>query len=166
MKKSLSSIIVLTVICLISAVLLSVTNEITAPIIKETEKKATREALLVVYPNGGSFEELSVDELNLPSSVIAAYKASKGGYVFKISTTGYSSGLQVLCAVGSDGSVTGAKCLASSETLGYEKTYGDSFKGVNSGSVDGVDTVAGATKTTTAYKKAIKDALSSWDALK
>ncbi len=166
MKKSLSSVIVLTLICLISAVVLSVTNGITAPIIAETEKKATQEALLVVYPDGGSFEELSVDSLSLPSSVIAAYKASEGGYVFKMNTTGYSSGLQILCGVDSNGNVTGAKCLASSETLGYEKTYGDSFKGVGAGSVDSIDTIAGATKTTTAYKKAIKDALSSWDALK
>lgn len=165
MKKSLSSVIVLTTICLISAILLSVTNEITAPQIKEAENKATQAALLIVYPEGGDFDELNLESMNLPNSVIAAYKASAGGYVFKMSTTGYSSGLQILCGIDTNGNITGTKCLASSETLGYEKTYGDNFNGINSGSVDSVDTVAGATKTTTAYKNAVKDALSSWSSL-
>jgi Na+-translocating ferredoxin:NAD+ oxidoreductase RnfG subunit len=52
-------------------------------------------------------------------------------------------------------------CLSSSETLGHEKTFGESFVGKDAAGVDAVDTISGATKTTSAYKNAIKDALNT-----
>ncbi|MBQ7334164.1 MAG: FMN-binding protein [Clostridia bacterium] len=67
----------------------------------------------------------------------------------------------ILCGVNADGTVSGATCLASTETLGYEKTYGENFIGKNMEGVDGVDTVSGATKTTGAYRSAVKDALNA-----
>ena len=164
MKKGLSSVITLTLICLVIAGLLGVVNGFTAPVIAKAEAKAVQDALLVVYPSGGSFEKQEVPA-SLPKSVIEVYKASNGGYCFKLSVTGYSNGLQILCGVDGNGTITGAKCMASQETLGYEKTYGSSFTGITSQTVDSVDTVSGATKTTSAYKKAMKDALDSFVAL-
>ncbi len=164
MKKGLSSVLTLTLICLVIAGLLGVVNGFTAPVIEKAEAKAVQEALLVVYPNGGTFEKQALTS-DLPSSVIEVYKASNGGYCFKLSVTGYSSGLQILCGVDGNGVITGAKCMASQETLGYEKTYGDSFVGISGALIDTVDTVSGATKTTTAYKKAMRDALTSFASL-
>ena len=66
-----------------------------------------------------------------------------------------------MCGVSADGTVTGAVCLASTETLGFEKTFGESFTGKDAAGVDAVDTISGATKTTTAYKNAVKDALNA-----
>ena len=66
-----------------------------------------------------------------------------------------------MCGVSADGTVTGAVCLGSSETLGYEKTFGESFTGKDAAGVDAVDTISGATKTTAAYKNAVKDALNT-----
>lgn len=162
MKKSIQSVAVLTVICIVISVLLAVVNSITAPIIEKADAAKANEALLVVMPNGEGFEELSVSDYELPATVTNIYRENSGGYVFKMTTTGYSSGLTIMCGVDKDGNVTGAVCLSSSETLGYEKTYGDNFTGLNSEMVDGVDTVSGATKTTSAYKNAIKDALNSF----
>ena len=66
-----------------------------------------------------------------------------------------------MCGINADGTVSGALCLASTETLGHEKTFGDNFKGKNSDEVSAVDTISGATKTTAAYKNAVADALNA-----
>ena len=67
----------------------------------------------------------------------------------------------IICGVRADGTVSGAKCLSSSETYGHEKTFGSNFVGKDATAVDAVDTISGATKTTAAYKNAIKDALNT-----
>jgi Na+-translocating ferredoxin:NAD+ oxidoreductase RnfG subunit len=57
--------------------------------------------------------------------------------------------------------VTGAVCLSSNETLGYEKTFGENFAGKNAEGVAAVEAISGATKTTAAYRDAVKDALNA-----
>ena len=71
-----------------------------------------------------------------------------------------------MCGINADGIVTGAVCLASQETLGKEKKYGDFFTGKNAAEVDALDTVSGETNTTRGYKHAIKDALAAFETLK
>lgn len=156
MKNNLKSVIVLTAICLVVSLLLAGVNFFTAPVIAENEAKNANASLLVVMPEGGNFEEIDISSFELPATVVAAYKAENGGHVIKLSATGYASGMVIMCGVNSDGTVTGAECIASNETLGFEKTYGESFKGVSD--IEAVDTIANATLTTTAYKNAIKDA--------
>lgn len=161
MKKYIKSIVSLTVICAVVAVLLGITNAITAPIIKKQGDKAVQDALKEVLPNGEGFEsvmnELAAIDFTVP--ITEAYKEKNGGYVFKIETTGYASGLHIICGINKDGVVEGTKCVASSETNGAEKTYGDRLKGKTIEDIETVDTVAGSTKTTRAYKEAVKVAL-------
>ena len=159
MMKSVRSILTLLVICAVMAVLMAVTNTITAPIIEQNQAAAANDALKVVMPNGEGFEKMDVSGYTLPATVSEVYSEASGGYVFKLTTTGYSSGLVILCGVNADGTISGATCLSSSETLGYEKTFGENFIGKNMEGVDGVDTVSGATRTTGAYRDAMKDAL-------
>ena len=161
MKKSVQSTLVLVAICAVMAILLAVTNAITAPIIKQNQDAAANEALLVVMPGGEGFEKMDISSYTLPSTVTEVYKEANGGYVVTLTTTGYGSGFVIMCGVSADGTVTGAVCLASTETLGFEKTFGESFTGKDAAGVDAVDTISGATKTTTAYKNAIKDALNA-----
>ena len=161
MMKSVRSILTLLVICAVMAVLMAVTNTITAPIIEQNQAAAANDALKVVMPNGQGFEKMDVSGYTLPATVTEVYSEASGGYVFKLTTTGYSSGLVILCGVNGDGTVSGATCLSSSETLGYEKTFGENFIGKNMEGVDGVDTVSGATRTTGAYRDAMKDALNA-----
>ena len=163
MKQYIKSVAALTVICAVTAVLLAVVNSITGPIIQEQEAAAANEALLVVMPEGEQFETVDLTAYELPATITEAYHETvTNGYVFKMETSGYSSGFVIMCGVNADGAVTGAVCLGSSETLGYEKTYGDQLTGATLESVETIDTVAGATKTTTAYRGAVKDALSAF----
>lgn len=161
MMKHLKSVIALTVICAVVAVLMAATNMLTAPIIEANEAAAANDALLVVMPNGSGFELVDTAEYSLPSTVNDVYSEANGGYVIKLTTTGYSSGMTLMIGIDANGVVTGTQCLASGETLGYEKTWGENAVGATVDTVDSLDTVSGATKTTLAYKNAVKDALNT-----
>lgn len=161
MKKYVQSIAALTVICLVMSALLALTNHITAPIIEKNQAAAANEALLVVMPNGSGFEAVDISAYELPASVTGAFKEANGGVVVQLNVTGYSAGMVIMCGVDASGTVTGATCLSSGETLGYEKTYGAGLVGKTGADIDAVDTVGGATKTTAAYKSAVKDAINT-----
>lgn len=161
MNKYIKSIVVLTVICAVVALLLSAANLLTAPIIEKHEASAANEALLVVMPEGKAFTQMDLSSYTLPDTVTEVYQESSGGYVVKLTTSGYSAGMVIMCGVDASGTVTGATCLSSGETLGYEKTYGEKTVGQTAETIDTVDTVASATKTTEGYRNAVKDALNT-----
>ena len=165
MKSYIKSVVTLTLICAIVAVLLAGVNYISQPYIKANEDKQANAALLEVMPEGKDFERIDISSHKLPSSISEVYKETSGGYVFKLTTTGYSSGFIIMCGVNADGSVSGSLCIASGETLGYEKTYGDKFVGLDIKGAEKIDTVSGATKTTAAYKSAVKDSLNAFAVL-
>lgn len=162
MKKSIKSTLVLVCICAAVSVLLAFTNALTAPIIEKQQSDAANAALLEIMPNGTGFEEIAdLSTYTLPATVTKAWREASGGHVVQLTTTGYGSGFVILVGVNADGTVSGTKCLASTETLGYEKTFGDNFTGKNAEEVAAVDTVAGATKTTAAYRGAVTDAINT-----
>lgn len=159
--KYAKSVIALTAICAVIAILLALTNSITAPIIEKNAAAEANEALLVVYPDGGDFTQIDLTGKELPATVTDAYSASNGGYVIKLLTSGYGANMVLMCGIDASGTVTGATCLSSGETLGYEKTYGDTLKGKTTADIDAVETISGATMTTAGYKNAVKDALNA-----
>ena len=161
MKKAIKSTVVLVGICAVMAILLALTNALTAPIIAENQNAAANQALLQVMPNGEGFESVEFDAEKLPKTIKEVFKEKNGGYVFNMETTGYGAGLLIMCGVNADGTVSGVVCLGSSETLGHEKTFGANFAGKDAAGVDAVDTISGATKTTAAFKGAVKDALNA-----
>ena len=162
MKKTVKNISVFVSICLVITLLLAVTNFITSPIIEKNQNASANQALLEVMPQGAGFEAVELGAYTLPATVTEVYKETSGlGYVVKLVTSGYGSDMVIMCGVGVDGVVTGAVCLSSNETLGQEKTYGVGFAGKDAAGVEAVDTVSGATKTTEAYKNAVKDALNT-----
>ncbi len=112
-----------------------------------------------VMPEGSGFAELDITPYALPESVAKAYSEIGGGLVFELNATGYYPGMIILCGIDPSGKVTGAECIESGESLGKEKTYGENAVGLTLDTVGELDTVAGATKTTKGYKKAIRDAL-------
>ena len=162
MKNYIKNLSVFVCICSVITILLAATNYITAPVIAENQNAAANAALLEVMPEGKGFAAADISTLELPSTVTEVHQETSGlGYVVKLTTSGYGSDFVIMCGVTSDGIVTGAVCLSSNETLGKEKTYGEGFKDKDAAGVDEVDIISGATKTTEAYKNAIKDALNT-----
>lgn len=161
MKNHIKTIFSLTLICAVVAVMLAVTNSITAPIIKKQETASVNKALAEVLPGGEEFEQVDISGFKLPETVSEAYSEKNGGYVFKLITSGYASNFVIMCGVDAQGVVTGATSISSGETLGVETKYGDNLKETTIDTIENVNTVSGATKTTQAYKNAVKDALNS-----
>ena len=165
MKKFVKSTLVLVCICSVMAILLAVTNLVTAPIIEENANAAANEALLIVMPDGKDFEQMDISSFTLPDTVSEVYKEANGGYVIKLTTTGYSSDFVIMCGISADGTVVGTTILSSNETPSIGGTAADELSGKIIGkdmtTIDTVDTITGATKTTDADRSAIKDALNS-----
>ena len=160
MKKSVQSTVVLVAICAVMAILLALTNAVTAPIIKINQDNAANEALLVVMPDGEGFEKVDISSYTLPSTVTEVYKEAKGGYVFRLNATGFQPDMIIMCGINADGIVTGSVCLSSNETWGKQATFGDLLVGVNKDTL--VDVEAGATSMTiNGYRSAIQDALNA-----
>lgn len=162
MKTNVKNLCIFVCICSVMTLLLATTNFITAPIIEKNQNASANKALLEVMPSGKSFEKMDISALTLPATVTEAHKEQGGlGYVVKLVTAGYGTDMVIMCGVDAKGVVTGAVCLSSNETLSKEKTYGQNFTDKDAAGVEAVDTIAGATKTTAAYKSAIKDALNA-----
>ena len=162
MNKNVKNVLVFVCLCSAITLLLAVTNFITQPFIQKNQNASANAALLEVMPGGEGFEAVDISSYTLPETVTEAYKETSGkGFVIKLVTAGYGSDMVIMCGVGADGIVTGAVCISSNETLGKEKEYGQSFISKDAAAVETVDTIAGATKTTAAYKNAVKDALNS-----
>ena len=159
MIKYVKSVIALTVICGVVAVLLAITNSVTAPIIEKNAASAANEALLIVLPDGEEFTSVDLSAYELPSTVTEAFTEKNGGVVVKLVTSGYGPDMVVMVGVDATGTVTGATCLSSNETLSYEKTYGETAIGFTAETIDSLDVISGATRTTEAYKGVVRDAL-------
>jgi electron transport complex protein RnfG len=170
MKLYMKPIFTLAAICLVASLLLAGTNALTAPRIAAEEARVEREALQAVIPTATAFhkEDLGTD---LPATVTAVYRAEGAdGYVFRLETSGFSTGLKILCAIGSDGKVIGVRTLSHNETDGYGKycetdAYVSQYTGADS-SLLGIDGISGATKTTVAYENAIRDAFAAHAAVR
>lgn len=162
-------ILVLTLICLLCSAILAFTNNVTAPIIEETEASIAAAARKDVLPEADDFTELSV-ELGEDSFVTAVYKANNGaGYVFMITCDGYGGKgtMNLICGIGADGKLVGTKTLSHKETAGLgSKTADDDFRGQFVGqdaSLSGVDTITGATFSSNYYIEGIRSAFAAFD---
>jgi electron transport complex protein RnfG len=167
---------VLILICVVMTALLAATNGVTAPIIAETEAREAEEARVEVLPEADGFELLEV--VGIPMSgtsatVTEAYKATNGvGYVFMITSNGYGgkNTLSMICSIDNDGNIVDTKVLSHSETAGLgSKVTGSAFRSQFVGkdvSLDGVDTISGATFSSTYYINAVKTAFAAYDLVK
>ncbi len=170
MKRFMKPVLMLAVICFVASLLLAGTNALTAPIIADAEARAEAEALRAVMPDATGFvsEELCED---VPATVTAIYRAEgTDGYVFRLETAGFSTGLKILCGIGADGRITGVRTIASNETDGYGKIcesaeYVGQYTGEDN-TLSGVDGISGATKTTNGYENAIRDAFTAYSAVR
>lgn len=169
MKKSkFYPALVLSSICLVVAVLLSVINYFTAPIIDQREKDKAAGALAVVLPGGSDFKSMSTD--GLPEGVLEAHSAV-GGYVFKVQGTGRNGAIVVMVGVDSDGKIAGTQLISNSESAGYKEPVfaqvdgpDTAYKGQDLANYEAI-IVTGSTMTSKGYAEAINVALRAFAAV-
>ena len=166
MMKKLKPTIVLTAICLIVALLLSVVNMFTSPVIKAREDKKAQESLLKVLPDGSDFRPITLDE-SYPAAVKEGYSAN-GGFVFRTVGGGRNGDVVVMVGINSDGQIVGTEIISESESKGYKEKIFSIVTGTD-GKYKGqtLDTFApviagGATLSSNGFADAIKAALQAF----
>ena len=166
MKKndSLKSIIVLVSICIVIGAAMAGINMLTAERIAAVQAEKEARAIETVLPENDGFEKLE-DLSDLPDSVVAVYRDKDGeGIAMLLKAKGYDSSNPISIAVGfnNDGAIT--KCYVISctgETSGIgTKVKGEGFLSSFDGKSDmnGIDTISGATISSSAFLEAVEDA--------
>ena len=173
-KDILVPAVMLLVICLVTTVLLALTNSVTKTKIAQNAADKETSSRAEVLPDATQFSEVTTDEEK--GVTYCEGKNANGesvGYVFTSSAKGYGGDVTVMTGVGSDGKITGITILSHGETpdLGANSTkpeFRDRFIGksgelvVNKTSNDGqnVQAITAATITSKAVVAAVNDALS------
>lgn len=141
MNETLKLGLILFIITAVSASVLAVSNNITAPKIAEADRIADQKAKVEILPQGEDFRPLSEEKFNEIKkeypSVLEIFEAYKGenlvGYTIKNVSKGYGGDIEIMTGISIDGTITGIKILNHSETpgLGANATrsyFLDSFK--------------------------------------
>ncbi len=169
LKAIVLSVLALTLIAGVATAALAATNDFTKDIIAENSAAAADAARKDVFPAAENFEEKT---LSVDGKDVVYYEAQRGdellGYVFTTVTRGKSAGLTVMTGVNADGTVCGVKVTEDEETAGYIDTVtaGGLFQSfVGKTSVEGVDTVSQATKTSHGVIDGVELALSYFAAI-
>lgn len=119
MAENLRYILTLTVICLVTASLLTGVYLLTRPKILEQKAQAEKEALEEVIPEAGYFEPVLKDNQTI---YFRAYSSSDKkkilGYAFNTEGQGYSSVIETMAGMDVEGKITGIKILEQNETPG------------------------------------------------
>ncbi len=175
MKNKIMPSIVLGSICLVVALLLSVVNMFTAPIIEAAEQAKVQAALEVVLPDCGKVEAVldGYADGTFAEEVNEIYSAENGGYVFQMTVKGYATGMVVLVGIGSDGKISGTKCTTDGETPSKKAPVfaivdgdGSKYIGMGAGDYKPVLEVSGSTMTSQGYANAVKIALDAYAKIK
>lgn len=169
MNEFVKPTLVLGIICLVITILLSVSHEITQPIIAENERKTAELARAEVLTEADSFEEI---EGEYPEGVQEVYKAANGaGYTITITSKGYGSDpLKVMVGIKDDGIVERIKILANNETPGLgskvsNPEFVNQFEGMDS-SMENFQAIGGATISSTAMKHALETSFQVYETVK
>lgn len=168
-------------ICLVVAVLLAGTNELTKAPIAEIEKQTAREAMQSVCPEAQEFEGAEGLEIEV-------YRAlnSQGehiGYAIPSSYKGYGGDIEIMVGISTEGEITGVEILSHEETPGLganctKETFTDMYKqtlpsgGTFTVSKDGtggsegkIDALTGATISSNAVTQAVNEAIAVYNSL-
>ena len=174
MKNSsfIKDALVLFIITLVLGIMLSVVKTLTDIPIRLGEERAKREAFSQVcaeYDNGedvtSSIKEMSFQKTIVNNALIAKNaNGEKLGYIIQVTTKGYGGDIDLIIGFDNDKKVTGIAFPTSlSETPGLgmrvtEEPFKSSFNGKGEQDLSSVDTLTGATISSTAVKNAIIDA--------
>ena len=144
-------------ICFVMALLLALTNSITAPAIEAQIKDAVSEADFPGMPSRPAFEEIDVEAL--PEGVVEAFVASDRSYfVFKTATKGFGGDVAFFIGMDAQGNCVGIKMGEHTETPGLGSKIGDGkYLEQYYGETDPqtVDSVTGATITSNALRASL-----------
>lgn len=141
MNETLKLALILFLITAVSATVLAISNDITAPRIAEADRLKDEQAKMEILPQGDRFEPLEenkLDEIKRDSgNILEIYEGYSGndlvGYTIKTMVNGYAGEIEFMTGISTEGKITGIKVLNHGETpgLGANATknyFTDSFR--------------------------------------
>ena len=141
MNETLKLGLILFIITAVSASVLAVSNNITAPKIAEADRIKDESAKREILPDGDEFRPLDENKLkeiqSIDSNILEIYEGYSGsdliGYTVKAKTNGYGGEIEFMTGISIEGKIMGIKILNHGETPGLganaEKPYfSESFK--------------------------------------
>ena len=170
--------VVLLVICLVTSLLLAITNEKTAPKIEENAKQTELKTRQEVLPAAAEFEESKLGDVEYCIGKDA--QGNPVGYVFVTASKGYGGKVKIMTGVTADGKVAGVQILELSETPGlgmraktdesFLKQFVDKLGGIgvakNNPGENEIQALTGATITSKAVTGAVNEALEQYETVK
>ncbi len=175
MKKTIKLAVFLAIVAGLAGGALSFVFGMTDPVIQEGKIAKVKENLVKIYTGGEEFKAIEAADLKDYAGLKELYEASSGGsakgYIYKCSVVGYggaSTPIEFLIALDTDGTYKGFQALdLSGETSGFGSKIGDetfinSVVGKNIG--DGIDTITGATVSSSAVVNGIDQAVAHFEA--
>lgn len=165
-------IVVLVVICLVTSLLLAVTNSFTAPVIEENERRVAQAAYYELLPTAKNFE--NVEGWTTENVLEIVTDPDSGSYVVKAQGQGFGGMVPVIVAFGSDGKIIAVKFLENSETKGYgsrlyeEPEWASQFAGMpaENFTISDIDALSGATMSTKGAVAGINAAIDGFNEVK
>lgn len=160
--------IILTIICLITTLILACVYELTEEPIALAKESAANEVRFALLPNADNFE--AVEGIEWPQGVSEVYQAQNGvGYVVRSEAQGFDGPVVFMIALNEASEVLAINMFEHSETPGLGTKVGDSaylalFQGPQN--PHDIDSVSGATRTSTALKNAITQAKEAVEKIK
>ncbi len=155
---------------MITALLLSCVNALTADKIADNIKREKSAAITEIFPASDSNEQLEFAF----DGMTAVYKVYSGntaiGYAAEATPLGFGGEMTVMVGVNADGTLAGVKLISHSETPGLgsrvgEGTYLAQYNGKNASQLNDVDSITGSTISSKAIREGISNALSAYTTL-
>ena len=155
MKKPLYLACFLAVVSALAGGLLAVVNQVTAEKIAANAMGEVMKSLEEIFPGTNYNEVEFTDETGL---VTGAFEAEGQGYLFQVESNGFKDVIKFVVAMDNDSNIVGYDVIAISETSGIgSRVAEDDFKNTVIGKTTGdkIDTLAGATISSTAVVKGL-----------
>lgn len=159
----------LAIVSAIAGGALAFANQMTSPVIAANNEKQEKESLIAMYPDA-SENDFKVVNKKLDSKTVQKVYSYKNFYIFNMSVSGYKDGTVFLVSIDKDSKkIDKYNAISNGDTKGLgsqvtEKPFKKSLEGKNASGH--LDTISGATVSSTPVVKGINEAAKLVDKLK
>ena len=164
-KQIIWPVLSLTIICIVVSLALGATNMVTSAKIQANLDAVNNAGRQEVLPDADKFTVVELTQELSDLGVTEAAVADNGGMVINVQTKGYGGELPIMVGFDAGGAITRIKILDNSETPGVgkreeEESFYGQFSGLQ-GDISGVNTLAGATVSSTSVKTSVQNAIAA-----
>ncbi len=168
MNKIVHLALFLAIVSAVAGGALAFANQLTSPIIAENNAKQEKESLLAMYPDASEDDFKQVDT-SFDSKTVQKVYSYKNVYIFNMSVSGYKDGTTFLVSIDKDTKkIDKFNAISNGDTKGLgsqvlDEPFKKSLEGKDASGE--LDTISGATVSSTPVVNGINEACSLMDEL-